>query len=67
MQKKCIFFVVPGNSEILLGMADIELFSILNINCNTISRGKEEKGVNCNMRKDSLLSAELSSAMQTQA
>ena len=40
-----------------LGMSDIELLNILNINCNTIGTDKEEKGVNCNMRKDSILSA----------
>ena len=55
--KKCIFFVVPGNREVLLGMSDTELLNILNINCKTIGTDKEEKGVNCNMRKDSVLSA----------
>ena len=29
--KMCIFFVVPGNREALLGMPDIELLSIINI------------------------------------
>ena len=38
-------------------MPDIELLNILNKNCNTITTEKEEKGVNCNMRKDSILSA----------
>ena len=55
--KKCIFFLVPGNGEVVLGMLDIELLNIFNINCNTIGTDKEEKGKNCNMRKDSILSA----------
>ena len=38
-------------------MPDIELLNILNINCNTIGTDKEEKGMKCNMRKDSVLSA----------
>ena len=52
--KKCIFIVVPGNREVLLGMSDIEQLNILNINCNTIGIDKEEKGKNCNMRKGSV-------------
>ena len=49
--KKYIFFVVPGNEEALLGMPDIELLNILNINCNTIGTEEEEKGTNCNVSK----------------
>ena len=41
--KKCIFFVVQGNGEVSLGMADIELLNMLNINCNTIGIEKEER------------------------
>ena len=55
--KNCIFFVVPGNGEALLGMPDIELLNILNINSNTIGTDKEEKGINCKMRKDRILGA----------
>ena len=36
---------------------DIELLNILNINFKIICTDKEEKGTNCNMRKDSILSA----------
>ena len=46
------FFAVPGNREALLSMLDNELLNIVNKNCNTISTEKEEKGMNCNMRKD---------------
>ena len=57
MQKKCTFFVVLGNGGTLLGMPDIELLNILNINHNTIGTEKEEKGINCIMRTDGILSA----------
>ena len=40
--KNCIF-VVPGNEEVLLGMPNIELLNILNINGNTIGTDKERK------------------------
>ena len=55
--KKYIFFIVLGNGEVSLGMPEIELLSILNINCTTIGTEKEKKGVHCNMKKDSILSA----------
>ena len=35
----------------------MELLNILNINCNTFGTDKEEKGMNCNKRKDSVLGA----------
>ena len=60
---KCIFFVVHGNGEALLGMPYIELLNILNINCNTIGTEKEGKGANCIMR----LVKKVSSAVQIQA
>ena len=49
--KKCIFFVVPGDGNALLGMPDIELLNIMQINCNTIGTKKEEKGVKDNENK----------------
>ena len=48
--------MVPGNSEALVHMPEIELLNILNINCNTVGT-KRKKGTNCNMRNDSILSA----------
>ena len=53
----CIFFVVLGDREVLLGMPDIELLNILNINCNTIGAEKDEKGMNCSANKDSTIDA----------
>ena len=50
----CIFFVVPGDGDALLGMPDIELLNILNVNCNTIGA---EKGANCNANKVSIIDA----------
>ena len=41
--KTCIFFVVLGDGEALLGMPDIELLNILNINCSTIGVRKMRK------------------------
>ena len=48
---------VPGDREALLGIPDIGLLNILNINCNTIGTEKEEKGVNCYVSKGGILSA----------
>ena len=53
--KACIFLVVPGDGEALLGMPYIELLNILNINCNTVGAEKAEKGMNCYAKKDSTI------------
>ena len=34
--KMCTFFVVLGNRKALLGMSDIDVLNIINININTI-------------------------------
>ena len=39
-------FVVPEDGDALLGMPDIELLNILQINCNTIDTVKEENAFN---------------------
>ena len=52
--KNYIFFVVPENGGVLLGIPDIELLNILNIYCNTIDTDRDEKGANCNMRREHL-------------
>ena len=49
--KKCIFFVVPGDGDALLGMPDIELLNILQINCDTTGTKEEERGMNYNQSK----------------
>ena len=49
--KKCIFFVGPEDEDALLGMSDIKLLNILQINYNTIGTKKEEKSTNSNQNK----------------
>ena len=47
-KQKCVHFVVmPGNGQALLGMPDIEVLNIININVNTIDM-KDGRGTdNC--------------------
>ena len=49
--QKMHLFVVPWNGDTLLGMPDIELLNILQLNCNTIGTKNEEKGTNYNHNK----------------
>ena len=65
--KKCIFFVVPGYGEVLLGMPDIELLNILHMNCNTVGTEKEEKVQIATWKKIASSVQEVSTIMQTQA
>ena len=37
-KKKCVFFVVPGNCQALLGMPDTVVLSIINLNINSIQK-----------------------------
>ena len=34
--KKCVFFVVPGNGQALLGMPDTAVLNIINLNIDSI-------------------------------
>ena len=43
-------FVVPQDGDTLLGMPDIELLNILQINCNIIGT-KKKKGANYNEKQ----------------
>ena len=36
IKKRCIFFVVPGNSQALLGMLDTATLKLININIDSI-------------------------------
>ena len=36
LKKHCIFFVVPGNSQALLGMPDTAALNIINLNIDSI-------------------------------
>ena len=35
-RRKCEFFVVPGNGQVLLGMPDIAVLNIINVNIDSI-------------------------------
>ena len=35
-KKRCVFFVVPGNSQVLLGMPDIAALKLININTDSV-------------------------------
>ena len=52
--KKCIFFVVPGDGDALLGMPYIELLNILQSNCNTLGTKKGEKGMNYKNKRNAI-------------
>ena len=36
IKKRCVFFVVPGNSQMLLGMPDTAALKLININTDSI-------------------------------
>ena len=40
--KRCMLFVVPRNSQVLLGMPDTAALKIININIDSIQKAKEE-------------------------
>ena len=37
-KKKCVFFVVPGNSQALLGLPDTAALNIINLNIDSIQK-----------------------------
>ena len=50
-------FLVAGDGDILLDMLNIGLLNILQINCNTIGKEKEEKDVKYNQNKRNTINA----------
>ena len=36
IKKRCVFFVVPGNGQVLLGMSDMVALNIINLNIDAI-------------------------------
>ena len=36
IKKRCLFFVVPGNGQVLLGMSDMAVFNLINLNIDSI-------------------------------
>ena len=51
-QKKSYFFVVLRNGQALLGMPDIEILDILDINCNTTGTQEADRATKCNTNTD---------------
>ena len=47
--QKYIFFVVPGDGDALLGMPNIEVLNILQINYNTIGT---KRGEGCRLQQE---------------
>ena len=37
-KKRCVFFVVPGNSQVLFGMPDMVALNIINLNIDSIQK-----------------------------
>ena len=37
LKKWCVFFVVPGNSQALVGMPDMAALNIINLNIDSIN------------------------------
>ena len=42
IKKRCVFFVVPGNGQTLLGMPDTAALKLININIDSIQAEKAE-------------------------
>ena len=53
----CKFFVVPGNGQALLGMPDMDTFSIIKINCYTIGTHRNDSADNCSTKTTTLQSS----------
>ena len=46
IKKRHVFFVVPGNGQVLLGIPDIAVLKVINININSIQAGVAEYKTN---------------------
>ena len=46
IKKRCVFFVVPGNGQVLLGMSDIAALKLININIDSIQAEMAEYKTN---------------------
>ena len=51
-KKNVIFFVVPGNGQVLLGMSDTAALKIININIDSIQATEEECNTNTGDAKE---------------
>ena len=50
-KRKCEFFVVPGNDQVLLGMPDTAVLKIININTDSLDADDIQKD-KCNTNID---------------
>ena len=46
IKKRCVFFVVPGNGQVLLGMSDTATLRLININIDSIQVEMAESKTN---------------------
>ena len=46
IKKRCVFFVVPGNGQVLLGMLDIAALKLINIHIDSIQAEMAEYKTN---------------------
>ena len=53
IKKRCVFFLVPGNGQVLPGMPDTAALKIININNDSIQAVKEEYDMNIGDAKES--------------
>ena len=53
IKKRCVFFVVPGNGQALLGMPDMVVLNIINLNIDSI-QGSNTRVQNKQNRKHTL-------------
>ena len=53
IEKRCVFFVVPRNGQVLLGMPDTGALTIININIVSIQALKEDCNTNVGDAKES--------------
>ena len=56
LKKRCVFFVVPGNGQALLGMPDMIALNIINLNIDSIQEvtpeGKTNRGQETHTSKE---------------
>ena len=60
-------FVIVGDRDVLLGMPDIQILNIPQIDWNTIATEKEEKGMNYNKNKMNVINVGSEQCYATQA
>ena len=57
IKKRCVFFVVPGNGQALLGMPDTAALKIINLNITSIQAEVAECKTNTKKEMDTVAKA----------